>query len=121
VQGVRTVDQILTDFSLHESAPRPLMEQRLHVLAAYIRDYERSYELLSQTLHRRTGMLREAEGQVVALAADNEARRIAAAKKEELMLAVLHWHTALGTDNEAQCMADLRETLTIYVHMEGGR
>jgi hypothetical protein len=114
VQGVRTVDQILADFFLHEAAPRPLLEQRLHVMAAYLRDYERSYELLSQTLQRRTQMLRDAEAQVVALSAENEALRIAAARKEELVLAVLHWHTALGTTNETQCMADLRETLTIY-------
>ena len=114
MQSVRTVDEILTDFSLHEAAPRPLMEQRLHVLAAFVRDYERSYELLSQTLHRRTQMLREAEAQVVEPATDNERRRIATARTEELLVAVLHWHTALGTTHEAQCMADLRETLTIY-------
>ena len=113
---MRTVDEILSDFNLHESAPRPLMEQRLHVLAAFVRDYERSYELLSQTLHRRTQMLRETEAQVVALSTENERRRIAAAHTAELLSAVLHWHTALGTTNEAQCMADLRETLTIYVH-----
>ena len=89
---MRTVDEILTDFNLHEAAPRPLMEQRLHVLAAFVRDYERSYELLSQTLQRRTRMLREAEAQVVELATDNERHRL----------------------NEAQCMADLRETLTIH-------
>ncbi len=114
VQSVRTVDQILADFFLHEAAPRPLLEQRLHVMAAYLRDYERSYELLSQTLHRRTQMLREAESQVVALETDNERRRVTMAQDAELVLAVRHWHTALGTTHEAQCMADLRETLTIY-------
>jgi hypothetical protein len=111
---MRTVDEILTDFNLHEASPRPLMEQRLHVLAAFVRDYERSYELLSQTLQRRTRMLREAEAQVVELATDNERRRLAITHGAELLAAVLHWHTALGTTNEAQCMADLRETLTIH-------
>jgi hypothetical protein len=110
---VRTVDEILSAFYLHEWAPRALMEQRLHVMAAFVRDYERSYELLSQTLRIRTRILREAEAQVIELSTDHERRRIAMARDAELLLAVRQWYMALGTTNEAQCLADLRETLTL--------
>lgn len=118
---MRTVDELLTDFALHDWAPRPLLEQRIHTMAAFLRDYMQSYEQLSQTLQQRTAMLRDTQLEAATLAVDNEARRMAAARTEELVLAVRHWHTALGTEHEAQGMADLRETLTIYVHMEGGR
>ena len=115
---MRTVDEILTDFSLHEAAPRPLMEQRLHVLAAFVRDYERSYELLSQTLQKRTAMLRDTQLEAATLSVNHEALLAKVLRKDALVRAVLFWHMALGSTDEAQYMAILRETITSYVNTE---
>jgi hypothetical protein len=112
---MRTVDEILTDFNLHEASPRPLMEQRLHVLAAFVRDYERSYELLSQTLQKRTAMLRDTQLEAATLSVKHEALWVKVLRKDELVRAVLFWHMALGSTDEAQYMAILRETITGYL------
>lgn len=111
---MRTVDTILADFQLHEPVPRAILEPRLMRIAAYVRDYERSYELLSQTLQKRTTAMREAEDREVVTAKDNEGLRIQLAAYTSVVLAVLNWHGALGTKDEAQRMAELRETVAMW-------
>jgi hypothetical protein len=111
---MRTTDTILADFQLHEPLPRALLEPRLLRLASYVRDYERSYEMLSTTLQKRTAAMREAEEREAVTERDNERLKIQLAAYTSIVLAVMNWDAALGTKEETQMMADLRETLTMW-------
>lgn len=113
---MKTADEVLHDFGLHdlERLPRQLLIRRIRSLAEYVETYEQSFEQLSQTLSRRTRKMRDAEDREAETARHNEALRIALAERDHILQTLMAWHTALGSPDEPQAMADLREAIVAH-------
>ena len=115
---MRTAADILKDFGLEDldSQPQKVFRKRIAALADFTAAYDASFEKLSDLLQRRTRKLREAEERETAANRICERAQMAAASMSAVMLALFNWEAAIGTAEEAQQMADLRETLNIYRH-----
>lgn len=115
---MRTAADILKDFGLDDldHQPHKIFRKRITALAEFTAAYDASFSKLSDLLQRRTRKLREAEERETEANRTCERAQVAAASMSAVVLALLNWDAALGTDDEAQQMADLRETLTIYRH-----
>lgn len=113
---MRSAADICNDFGLVDlsTVPRRLLQQRIMSLAEFTAAYDASFNQLSDLLTKRTQKLREAEAREVEANGREEKARIAVASMSAVMLAVFNWESALGTEDEAQQMADLRETLAMY-------
>lgn len=113
---MRSAADILADFGLADlsAVPRPLLQQRVTSLAEFTAAYDASFNQLSDLLTKRTQKLREAERREVTANSREEKANIALASISALMVALFQWEAALGTEDEALAMADLRETITIY-------
>lgn len=113
---MRSAADICADFGLVDvsSVPRRLLHQRILSLAEFAAAYDTSFNQLSELLAKRTQKLREAEAREVSANAREEKAKIALASISALMTAIFTWESALGTEDEAQAMADLRETICVY-------
>lgn len=115
---MRTAADILKDFGLNEldGYPRAVFHKRIAALAEFTASYDASFERLSSLLQRRTRKLREAEERETVANQTCERAQVQAATMSALVLALFQWEAALGTEDETQLMADLREAITIYRH-----
>lgn len=121
---MRTAADIRKDFGLTDldSATPRVFEKRIQALAEFTAAYDASFEKLSTLLQQRTQKLRDAEARETAANQTAERAQVAAASMSALVLALFQWDAALGTNDEAQLMADLREHITLYRHaVETGR
>lgn len=113
---MRSAADICADFGLVDlsTVPRRLLQKRIMSLAEFTAAYDASFNQLSDLLTKRTQKLREAEAREVEANRRGEKAQIALASISALMVALFHWESALGTADEAQAMADLRETINVY-------
>jgi len=117
---MKTPEQILEAFGLADVVPldKTKIGVRLLNLAEYTASYEASYEKLSSVLHKRTRRLRALEDADILAQQQVERLRVVAAAQAQMLGALFWWEAALGTELERQAMADLREAMTTYRHME---
>lgn len=113
---MRTAADILKDFGLDDldAHPRKTFQKRVQSLAEFTAAYDASFEKLSGLLQRRTRKLREAEDRETEANRTCERAQVACASMSAVMLALFNWESAIGTEAEAQLMADLRETVNAY-------
>jgi hypothetical protein len=117
---MKTPEQVLEAFGLEDitTLNRAGVERRLLTLADYTASYEASYEKLSSVLQKRTRRLRALEDADILAQQQVERLRVIAAAQAQMLSALFWWDACLGTDLERQAMAELREAMTTYRHME---